>query len=187
MNWYETIFNYQPTNEQERIDQWLFLDFVGQHDDVLTRGNQFGHLTATAFIVNEDRDKFVAVYHKLQDGWTMPGGHADGETNLWLVAETEVEEETGLIPRPLHNAKPFGLQLLPCPSHTHRSRGYTPAHIHLDVSYLFEASESAELAYRPEESNDIRWLSFDAADSHMVVDFMRPVHRKLIKRLQSEL
>lgn len=185
-DWFDDVFQLVPFNEQERVDQLLMLDFIGSHHDVLTRKNKFGHFTATACILNEDHDKLVVVWHKIYSGWTVPGGHADGESRLWLVAETEAEEETGLTPRMLNDGKPFALQALPTLSHYHRSRGYVSAHTHFDATYLFEVPNGAELKYAPDESNGIRWLDFEMASSEMVVDFMRPVQRKLIDKLESK-
>ena len=185
-SWFDDVFQLEPFNEQEKEDQWLMLEFIGQHKDVLTRKNEFGHFSATACIINEDHDRLVVVRHKIYDGWMLPGGHADGESRLWLVAETEAEEETGLVPRILNGGKPFALQALPTRSHYHRSRGYVPAHTHYDVTYLFEAPNNAELKYAPDESAGIRWLSFEMASSEMVVDFMRPVQRKLVEKLESK-
>ena len=92
----QKIENYIPFNEQEEKDKEQFLKFIDTFDDVLTRDNIFGHFSASAFVVNKERNKMVVVYHIINDGWIYPGGHADGEDDFLSVAVREVEEETGL-------------------------------------------------------------------------------------------
>lgn len=187
MSWRSKLLTYVPVNEQERVD-WgelkkAFDLFPG--DLLLWRENKLAHMSATAFIVNKSRNQFVAVWHKIYNGWMIPGGHIDGNPDLLAVAKTETQEETGLTPRVLNGGKPFALQILPTKSHYHRSHGYVPAHVHYDVTYLFEAPDNAGLKYAPDESAGIGWLSFADADGPSVVDFMRPVQRKLVEKLQS--
>ena len=96
MNLRKKIEEFIPFNEQEEKDKIQFLEFIDSFDDTLTRDNIFGHFTASAFVVNKERNKMVVVYHIINDGWIYPGGHADGEEDLLKVAVREVEEETGL-------------------------------------------------------------------------------------------
>lgn len=92
MNLKEQIENYEPFDEQEQRDKEQFLNFINTFDDVLTRDNIFGHFSASAFVVNKEKNKMVVVYHNINDGWIFPGGHADGEEKLLDVAIREVEE-----------------------------------------------------------------------------------------------
>ena len=96
MNLRKKIEEFIPFNEQEENDKIQFLEFIDSFDDTLTRDNIFGYFTASAFVVNKERNKMVVVYHIINDGWIYPGGHADGEEDLLKVAVREVEEETGL-------------------------------------------------------------------------------------------
>lgn len=96
MNIRKQIENFIPFNDQERNDKEYFLKFIDTFDDVLTRENEFGHFTSSAFIVNETQDKMVVVYHNILKGWIYPGGHVDGESDFLNVALREVKEETDL-------------------------------------------------------------------------------------------
>ena len=96
MNLRKKIEEFIPFNEQEEKDKIQFLEFIDSFDDTLTRDNIFGHFTASAFVVNKERNKMVVVYHIINDGWIYPGGHADGEEDLLKVAVREVEEETNI-------------------------------------------------------------------------------------------
>ena len=179
----EQIESYTPFNEQEEKDKEQFLEFVNSFDDVLTRKNIFGHFSSSAFVVNKERTKMLVVYHIINDGWIYPGGHADGENDLLSVAVREVEEETGLKTKVLDNSI-FGLQSLPVRGHIKRGK-YVSAHLHFDVIYLMEADDTIPLIYREDESKGVKWVSFEKASDETMCDFIRPIHKKLIKKLKS--
>lgn len=140
MNFKEQIEKYVPFNEQEERDKEQFLKFIDTFNDVLTRDNIFGHFSASAFVVNKDKNKMVVVYHNINDGWIYPGGHVDGESDFLSVAIREVEEETGLKVKVLDKSI-FSIQSAPVKGHVKKGK-YVSAHLHLDVVYLLEADET---------------------------------------------
>lgn len=180
----EDIENYVPYNEQEERDKEQLLNFMDSFDDVLTRNNIFGHLTASAFVVNKERTKMVVVYHIINDGWIYPGGHADGEEDLLSVAVREVEEETGLKVKVLDD-KIYAIQSAPVIGHVKRGK-YVSAHLHLDVLYIMEADDSIPLVFREDESKGVKWVPFEDVSDETMCNFIRPVHKKLIKKLQEK-
>ncbi len=184
MNLKQKIENYVPFNEQEEKDKEQFLKFIDTFDDVLTRDNIFGHFSASAFVVNKERNKMLVVYHIINDGWIYPGGHADGEDNLLSVAVREVEEETGLKVKVL-DENIYAIQSAPVKGHIKRGK-YVSAHLHLDVVYIMEADDKLPLIYKKDESKGVKWISFDEADNETMCDFIRPIHKKLIKKLNSK-
>ena len=179
----DKINAYEPFDEQEKSDKEQFLKFIDTFDDVLTRDNIFGHFTASAFVVNKERTKMVVVYHIINDGWMYPGGHADGVDDLLSVAVREVEEETGLKVKVL-DSNIFALNSLPVKGHVKRGK-YVSAHIHLDCVYLMEADDKLPLVYRIDESKGVKWVDFKDAYDESFCDFIRPVHKKLIKKLNN--
>ncbi len=182
MNLKEQIKNYIPFNEQEAVDKEYFLKFMDTYDDILTRDNLIGHFSSSAFVVNKERSKMLCVYHIINDGWIYPGGHADGEANLLAVALREVEEETGLKPK-LLDENIFSIQA--CATNGHVKRGkYVPAHIHFDVVYIMEADELEALSFREDESKGVKWIAFEDATNQDIVDFIRPIHKKIIEKLK---
>ena len=70
---------YQPCNEQEDKDKQVMLKYINTFDDVLTRNNEFGHFTASAWVVNQEKTKVLMIYHNIYQSWAWTGGHADGE------------------------------------------------------------------------------------------------------------
>ncbi len=181
MNLREQIVNYVPFDEEEvKIKEYL-LKWIDRFDDVLTRENEFGHFASSAFVVNKDRTKMLVVYHNIYDAWIFPGGHADGEENLLSVAVREVEEETGQKTKVLDDSI-FAISASPIVGHVKRGK-YIPAHTHLDVVYLLEADDEMPLVYREDESKGVKWITFEEAIGNDIVDFIRPVHKRLIKKI----
>ena len=181
MNLREKIEEFIPFNEQEEKDKIQFLEFIDSFGDTLTRDNIFGHFTASAFVVNKERNKMVVVYHIINDGWIYPGGHADGEEDLLKVAVREVEEETGLKVRVLDD-NIYAINSAPVKGHIKRGK-YVSAHLHLDVIFIMEADDKIPLKYKEDESKGVKWISFSEADNETMCDFVRPIHRNLINKL----
>ena len=180
----EQIEKYVPYDEQEERDKEQMLKFINSFDDVLTRNNIFGHFSASAFVVNKEKTKMIVVYHIINDGWIYPGGHADGEEDLLSVAVREVEEETGLKVKVLDN-NIYSIQSAPVKGHVKRGK-YVSAHLHLDVLYVMEADDTIPLVYREDESKGVKWIPFEEASDESMCDFIRPIHKKLIKKLSDK-
>lgn len=177
----EKIKNYIPYDEQEERDKEQFLQYIDSFDDVLTRDNILGHFSASAFVVNKEKTKMLVVYHIINDGWIYPGGHADGEEDLLSVAVREVEEETGLKANVL-DENIYSIQSAPVKGHIKRGK-YVSAHLHLDVLYIMEADDKIPLVYKDDESKGVKWVFFEDAADETMCDFIRPIHKKLIKKL----
>ena len=184
MNLKEELEKYIPFNEQEERDKEQFLKFINSFDDVLTRNNIFGHFSASAFVVNKERTKMIVVYHNINDGWIYPGGHADGESDLLGVAIREVLEETGLKATVL-DKNIFSIHSAPVKGHIKHGK-YVSAHLHLDILYLMEADDKIPLVYREDESKGVKWIPFEEATNETMCDFIRPIHKKLIKKLKNK-
>jgi 8-oxo-dGTP pyrophosphatase MutT (NUDIX family) len=130
--------------------------FIAAHEDCLLRTCRPGHLTGSAWIVSPDHQSVLLVHHRKLGRWLQPGGHADGEADLFRVALREAREETGLatfetLPGGVPPA-PLDLDIHEIPPH-----GGEPAHLHLDVRFLLVASPG-EVAQASEESAAIAWV-----------------------------
>lgn len=183
MNLKEQIEIYVPFDEAEEKIKEYQLKWMDNFKNILTRENEFGHFASSAFVVNKDRTKMLVVYHNIYDAWIFPGGHADGEENLLSVAIREVEEETGLKTTILDSSI-YAISASPIAGHVKRGK-YIPAHTHLDVVYLLEADDTLPLNYKEEESKGVKWISLEEAIGENIVDFIRPVHKRLIEKLES--
>ena len=108
----EKIEKYQPYNEQEANDKQIMLKYIDTFEDVLTRNNEFGHFTASAWAVNREKTKVLMIYHNIYQSWAWTGGHADGEDNLLEVAIRELKEETGIKNVKVLNNNIFSLEII---------------------------------------------------------------------------
>ena len=177
----ETIAAFVPGCEQETVDRMVMLSALGRGEKMLTRDNLTMHFTASAWIANPERTKVLMVYHNLYDSWAWTGGHADGEEDLCAVALREAEEETGVTVR-LKQAAAYSLETLTVNPHIQRGR-FVPAHLHLNLTYLLEADESARLTVKPDENQAVGWFSLDGAVKACSEPWMRPIYEKLNARL----
>lgn len=174
----EAIRSYIPFCEQEERDKELICRCL-EWPDVFRRENQIAHMSASAWVVNEGRDKVLMAYHNIYRSWAWLGGHADGEENLLAVAMREVREESGV-----KNVRPvseeiFSIEALDVEGHEKHGK-YVSSHLHLNVTYLLEASEEQALSAKPDENSAVAWFSFD--------DMMRAVNEEWMKkRIYSKL
>jgi hypothetical protein len=65
--------NYVPYNEQEEKDIMQIIKAEEVFKDILTRNNEFFHLTSSAFIINKDHTKVLSTYHNIYKSWTWVG------------------------------------------------------------------------------------------------------------------
>ena len=156
------IERYVPCNEQEARDKALILDFIGKNEDAFLRTNLIAHMTASAWIVNDKRDKTLMVYHKIYDSWSWTGGHADGDEDLLRVALREAREETGLENVRCVTGDIYSLEVLTVDGHEKRGE-YVPSHLHLNVTYLLTADERDELKVCEAENSGVRWFTLEEA------------------------
>ena len=173
------IAAFVPTCEQEERDQQLILAFMDAHPDCLTRQNPVAHMTASAWIVNPSRDKVLMVYHNIYDSWSWTGGHADGDADLAAVAYREAQEETGIEAlTPLMDG-PVSLEVLTVDGHMKRG-AYVSSHLHMNLTYLFEASEEQVLAAKEDENSGVAWIPREALEQHVSEPWMlKWIYKKL--------
>ena len=179
----EMISNYNPYNEQEEIDKEVMLKWLSNSKDVLTIDNEFAHFTSSAFVVNNDRNKALMIYHNIYDSWAWTGGHIDGEIDMLGVALRELQEETGI-----KNIRPviteiFLLDTLPVLGHVKKDK-YVSAHTHLSVAYLIEADEKDLLIVKEDENSGVEWIPIEKVVEKSSELYMKPVYEKAIKKLK---
>lgn len=178
----EMLKRYIPYNEQEKEDVSLIIKAENIFGNILTRENKFCHLTSSAFILNKEHTKILFIFHNIYNSWSWIGGHADGDDDMLYVAKKETKEETSLEKFNVLSEMPISVEILPVKSHVRKGK-YVPAHLHLNVTYLFEADENDAIHILEDENNNIGWLTFDEFLSKSDEPFMIPVYKKILEKI----
>jgi len=142
--------SYSTPYIEEELLKTKFLELL-DHPRSFHRDHLPGHITGSAWIVNEDYSKILLVLHARLGRWLQPGGHADGDENVLNVAMREAEEETGLKAIRILSPFVFDIDIHPIPA-----RDDFPGHLHYDVRFLLQASEQETLMIS-DESSDLKW------------------------------
>lgn len=154
------IENYTPFNAQEARDKAQILAFLRSGAELITRENPVAHVTASAWVVSPDRRQVIMVYHNLYKSWSWMGGHADGDRDLLHVAKKEIMEECGLTELTVVSPDIFSLEILSVAGHEKKGE-YLSSHLHLNVTYLFEADPAQPLRVKPDENSAVGWVAVE--------------------------
>ena len=179
----EELEQYRPWNEQEERDRTELLRWLRSGEDLYTRDNSAGHLTASAWVVSPDRRRVLMAYHNIYDSWSWLGGHADGDHDLLAVALREVREESGLTAvRPVSRSI-YSVEILTVDGHEKRG-AYVSSHLHLNVTYLLEADPADPVRCKPDENSRVGWFGLEEAVAASSEPWFRErVYRKLNEKL----
>ncbi|GAB2026052.1 NUDIX hydrolase [Lactovum odontotermitis] len=172
---------FQARGEQEISDLKIFKKLA--MEPVSFTRESLAHFTASAIVLNREHDKILGIFHKIYQSWGWLGGHADGETDLLAVARREVLEESGLERLTLLLERPISIEDLTVAGHVHRKYGYVSAHLHLNVTFLFEADEADLLRKNEEETEGIAWIPLDDFVEKSTEPEMKRVYAKIISRI----
>ena len=183
MNFLEEIKLYEPENEEEKKQKEIMLQYIVMfYDTISYRNSALFHMTASAMILNENKDKVLMIYHKIYQSWSWVGGHADGEIDLQKTALKEVQEETGLELEPSKNI--ISLDILTVEGH-YKNNKYICPHIHFNVTYCFIASEKSKLIVNKEETEGVKWIPISEIEKHCKEEKMIPIYHKIITRAKN--
>ena len=177
------IEHYTPFNEQEETDKQLILNWIRNNTNAFSRENTVAHMTASAWVVNQDKSKILMVYHNIYNSWSWLGGHADGETDLLAVALREVKEEAGISHVQPVSEEIFSLESLTVDGHVKKGK-YVSSHLHLNVTYLLEADFEEAVSIKADENSGVAWFSPEEALKKSTEPwFVEHVYSKLIEKM----
>lgn len=114
-------------------------------DDIHSRYTFPGHVTTSAFILDEAGRRILLIHHRSLARWLQPGGHYEVPESLEVSALREAFEETGvegLAIDPWHQGSGIPIDidshLIPA-----RPQKGEPEHWHHDIRYIVRAQEGA--------------------------------------------
>lgn len=181
---YKELFEYIPQNEEEKSDKELIIDYLSHYGEkAFYRTALPAHLTASALVVNKTSDKVLLAYHLLYQSYGWLGGHADGDFDLEYVAKKELMEESGLQRFELKYQGIASIEVLHVNRHQKRGK-MVSEHLHLNVSYLFEADDIDAIRVKEDENSAICWVDISDMDTIIEEKFMVEVYKKILGRIK---
>jgi coenzyme F420-0:L-glutamate ligase len=150
----DVITELCPADDDEAALRQAFLGFLAARPDALWRSCTAGHLTASAVVLDPQRQSVLLTLHPRVGRWVQLGGHCEpGDRSLLGAAAREAREESGIGALSLDPA-PLGLHCHPITC----SLGVPTRHF--DVRFLAVAPEGAEPT-QSDESVDLRWFGWE--------------------------
>lgn len=169
----DLLEKHSPIDDIESKMKNETIEFVNANTDCFKRELLIGHVTGSAWIVNDTRTHVLMMHHRKLNQWFQPGGHCDGDSDVLKVALKEANEETGL-----ENLKVVDGEIYDVDVHQIPERKGVPAHYHYDVRFLIEADMNEPLIVT-EESNDLAWVSLEKISDHNDSESIMRMARKM--------
>ena len=184
MSLLQQLKNYKPYNELEEKDKQTILKCLNDYPDVFYRENIVAHMTASAWVTNKSHDKILMAYHNIYKSFSWLGGHCDGQEDCLKVALKEVKEESGIKNVQAASDDIFSIEVLTVDGHYKKGK-YVSSHLHLNVTYLIEASDEEQLIVKEDENSAVKWFGIDeAVEASNEQWFKDNVYSKLNKKMR---
>jgi 8-oxo-dGTP pyrophosphatase MutT (NUDIX family) len=175
----DQLDRYQAESPDDQAHKNSIVHFIKNHPNCFDRELPYGHVTGSAWVINQTRDKVLLTLHAKVATWMQMGGHSDGHPITNDVALREAHEESGL-----KNITPLSSEIFDLDIHHYPAfqtkRGFEHEHLHFDLRYIFEADENEPLTPQEGESNGLRWVPL--AEAHQLnaqEKFLRMIRKTL--------
>lgn len=181
-DWKKEVELYIPKDAREESEKREILTLMDREGDrLLLRECSYAHMTASSVIVNRNRTKMLMAFHKIYQSWAWTGGHADGDGDFEAVARREAQEETGIQNLKKLGAGAASLEVLPVWAHQKHGQ-MVASHLHLNISYLFEADDTLPLRIAEDENSAVGWIPIAQLEEYVREKDMMPIYQKLLNR-----
>ncbi len=167
--------SYPIIYDSDRAQAERVRRFVQAKASCFDRSLAEGHLTGSAWIVSPDRRRVLLTHHHKLNRWLQLGGHADGDPDIFSVAQREAREESGL-----RHLRPLSPWIFDIDVHGIPARSGTAGHYHYDIRFIFEADPAAPLVVS-HESKELAWVDLASIAEP---DFDWSMHRMARKTAQ---
>ncbi|MGP4091648.1 NUDIX hydrolase [Streptomyces sp. KR55] len=145
----DAVLVLKSYEDQHELRQ-AYLDHLAERPDGMWKDCTAGHITASALVVDPQRERVLLTLHRKLRMWLQMGGHCErSDSTLAGAALREAMEESGIASLRLLQSGPVRLD-----------RHHTPCAWHLDVQYAAIAPPGA-LEAISDESLDLRWFAYD--------------------------
>ncbi len=169
--------NYFKIFKEEKFD--LLNNQIDEDQDLITRKNFVGHVTASGFVICGNQVLFI--FHNKFKRYMQPGGHLElVDSNVIEAAKREVEEETGLKDIILHdwcidNDCPIIIDSHIIPENKEKGED---KHHHHDFLYIFK-TKNKDIILQEEEVSNFNWKDIDKIDEN------NPTMLKAVKKIKA--
>lgn len=164
---------YRTKYEEEAFFIPRFKSLITNFSNCYDRSLLSGHITASAWVVDNHGASALLLNHKKLKRWLQPGGHADGDENILAVAIREVKEETGLDKIKLIEKNIFDIDI-----HLIPSSNNVTAHFHYDIRFLMVVDKMASITINY-ESNDFTWIPLEKVKDYTLNN--KSINRMVLK------
>jgi 8-oxo-dGTP pyrophosphatase MutT (NUDIX family) len=147
------LTGWRPPDSHQAELRADYLTFLATHRNAVERGCRAGHLTASALVVNPQRDAVLLTLHPKVGRWLQLGGHIEPvDQSVRDAAVREAFEESGHMPMTM-SIEPVRLD-----HHSVPCAGSWSAH--LDVQFIATiSSDAVPIGDAP----DVAWFPIDRA------------------------
>lgn len=175
------LLNYFPEEEVENKYRIDTITHIKKYPSTWwQRRTLEGHVTASAWVLNQEKTHALFLHHAKLNRWLQPGGHLD-DTDFSPAhgALRETLEETGITN--LAFDKLLGDNIFDVDIHPIPARGTEPAHLHYDMRYLVvlpSEAPSTEVSISA-ESLGFRWISLEEVENQFETSLARMAKKTL--------
>lgn len=167
--------NYKSNFVEELFFREHMLNLLLHTERPFSR-QDLGHFTASAFLLNKDKTKFLLMHHRKLNQWFQVGGHSDDNENLLQVAIKEAREESGI-----DDIHPISEEIFDLDVHLIPKSSNQDEHSHYDVRFLLQANSDNFIAN--EESLALAWVDFHDYEKYPINDSVKRMIFKYTKFL----
>ncbi len=146
------LHNYFPEASEEIESKQKMIAFIQENPDCFERTLEYGHITGSAWLLNDDCSKALLMHHHKLDLWVQLGGHCDGDSNVLQVALKEAQEESGI-----EKIVPVSCDIFDIDIHHIPGNSREKEHYHYDVRFLLRVVGN-EQVIQNSESKELRWI-----------------------------
>ncbi|MFZ4894916.1 NUDIX hydrolase [Plantibacter sp. Mn2098] len=163
------VASYRPRDADDATLLQHYLSQITEHGPASLDRSRSEHLTASAFVLDDDLTRTLLCYHRKGDFWVQPGGHLDEtDESLHSAALRELGEETGITRFVAQSQRPADID-----RHA-LGDGFGACSWHLDVGFIVIA-DPTELTTLSDESLQLAWWPLDALPDGVAPGFGRRI------------
>lgn len=145
------VYNTDCEVEDDFLNRTI--DFITNTPDPFSRSTLQGHITASAWILDQSKSEALLIHHRKLDRWFQPGGHIEViDDSVRNASLREAIEETGIKQLKFGKEAIFDIDI-----HTIPENKGTPEHLHYDIRYCFIAN-SKKVSLDKKEIRSFKWI-----------------------------